>query len=178
MYRERREKSPGAFCFWTPHVKAIELYYSRGLDVLAGKIRALSPSIEMLPSFGFSEWKNIVADIKQQPDDTRIVIFGHSMGANQAAAAAAELGKRTVDLIAAFDPTIWYPVENLGANVGRALWFRGTDLFSPFGHGRLKAGADFKGKLERFDIGERHENIDDNEDLHTIVLDAVRELSV
>lgn len=145
--------------------------------MLAEKIRALGSNIEMLPSFGFSEWKSIVADIKKQPDDARIVIFGHSMGANQAAAAAAELGKRAVDLIAAFDPTIWYPVEDLGANVGRALWFRGTNIFSPFGHGRLKAGVDFKGELERFDIGERHENIDDNEDLHAIVLDAVRKLS-
>ena len=154
------------------------LYYSRGLDVLAKKIRALDSNIEMLPSFGFSEWKRIVADIKRQPRETKIVIFGHSMGANQAAAAAAALGERRVGLIAAFDPTIWYPVENLGANVGRALWFRGTSIFSPFGHGRLKAGADFKGKLERFDVGERHENIDDNEDLHRIVLAAVKELSI
>lgn len=152
------------------------LYYSRGLDVLAEKIRALDPNIEMLPSFGFGEWKSIVADIKKQPNDTRIVIFGHSMGANQAAAAAATLSDRRVDLIAAFDPTIWYPVENLGANVSRALWFRGTNIFSPFGHGRLKAGADFKGKLERFDIGARHEDIDDSEKLHAIVLGAIREL--
>lgn len=151
-------------------------YYSRGLDVLAEKIRKLGTDIEVLPSFGFSQWRAIVADIKKQPDDVRIFIFGHSMGANQAAAAAAKLGRRKVDLIAAFDPTIWYPVEDLGANVGRALWFRGTSIFSPFGHGRLKAGADFKGRLERFDVSDRHENIDDNEKLHGIVLDAVRTL--
>ncbi|HWK88182.1 MAG TPA: hypothetical protein VNQ34_11840 [Xanthobacteraceae bacterium] len=152
------------------------LYYSRGLDVLAEKISKLDANIEMLPGFGFSQWRNIVTDIRKQPDDTRIVIFGHSMGANQAVAAAAKLGRRRVDLIAAFDPTIWYPVKDLGANVGHALWFRGTNIFSPFGHGRLKAGADFKGKLERFDVSDRHENIDDNEKLHAIVLGAIRAL--
>ena len=154
------------------------LYYSRGLDVLAAKLRKLSREIEVPPSFGFSQWRKIVADIKKQPDETRIFISGHSMGANQAAAAAAMLGKRKVDLIAAFDPTIWYPVEDLGANVANALWFRGTNVFSPFGHGRLKAGAGFRGKLERFDIGARHENIADSEKLHSIVLDAVRALIV
>jgi pimeloyl-ACP methyl ester carboxylesterase len=151
-------------------------YYSGGLDALAKKIRALDPGIEMLPTFGFSEWRRIVADIKKQPEETRIVVYGHSMGANQAAAAAAALGERTVDLVAAFDPTIWYPVEDLGANVRRAFWFRGTNMFSPFGHGRLKAGASFKGKLEKFETGDRHENIDDNEKLHAIVLDAIRAL--
>jgi alpha-beta hydrolase superfamily lysophospholipase len=154
------------------------LYYSRGLDVLAEKLRKLDPDVAVPPSFGFSEWRTIVGDIKKQSGETRIVIFGHSMGANQALTAAAALGKHTVDLVAAFDPTIWYPVEALGANVARALWFRGTNIFSPFGHGRLKAGAGFKGKLERFDVSNRHENIDDNERLHAIVLDAVRALLV
>ena len=152
------------------------LYYSRGLDVLAAKLRKLDSDVEVLPGFGFSRWRRIVADIRKQPDDTRIVIFGHSMGANLATAAAARLGTRKVALIAAFDPTVWYPVEDLGANVGRALWFRGTNGFSPFGHGRLKAGAGFTGRLERFDVRDRHENIDDSERLHAIVLDAVHAL--
>jgi pimeloyl-ACP methyl ester carboxylesterase len=154
------------------------LYYSRGLDVLAEKLRKLDPNVEVPPSFGFSQWRAIVADIGKQPNETRVVIFGHSMGANQALAAAVALGKRRVDLIAAFDPTMWYPVEALGANVARALWFRGTSILSPFGHGRLKAGAGFNGKLERFDVSDRHETIDDNEKLHAIVLDAVRALLV
>jgi pimeloyl-ACP methyl ester carboxylesterase len=152
------------------------LYYSRGLDVLAEKLRNLDSNIEVPPSFGFTQWRAIVADVQKQPGETRIVIYGHSMGANQALAAAARLGKRGVDLIAAFDPTIWYPIEDLGANVVRAVWFRGTNILSPFGHGRLKAGMDFRGKLERFDLSDRHENIDDNERSHGIVLDAVRAL--
>lgn len=152
------------------------LYYSGGLDVLAKKLGALGPNVETSPAFGWSQWKKIVAGVKKQPEETRIVIYGHSMGANQAAAAAAALGNRAVDLIAAFDPTIWYSVCDLGPNVQRAIWFHGTNIFSPFGHGRLKAGAGFKDRLEKIDIGDRHENIDDNESLHAVVLDAVRAL--
>ncbi len=153
------------------------LYYSGGMDVLARKIRALGSNIEMLPTFGFSEWKKIAKDILQQPKETRVVIYGHSMGANQTTAAAAALNGRGVDLIAAFDPTIWYPTADLGANVKHAISFHGTNFFSPVGHGKLKAGPEFRGKLEKFDIGDRHEIIDDNEKLHEIVLDAVRALS-
>jgi hypothetical protein len=152
------------------------LYYSGGMDVLAGKIRALGANVEMLPTFGFSEWKKIANDIQKQPSETKIVIYGHSMGANQITAAANALGSRRVDLIAAFDPTIWYPTNDVGANVQRAIWFHGNSFFSPVGHGRLKAGAGFKGKIEKYDIGERHEIIDDNEQTHAIVLDAVRAL--
>lgn len=152
------------------------LYYSGGLDVLANELRRLGPAVEVLPTFGWSQWKEIVADVREQPAGTKIVICGHSMGANQAAAAAAALKGRAVDLIAAFDPTIWYPTASLGANVRRALLFHGTSLLSPFGHGLLKSAADFAGKLERFDVGDRHEKIDDNEDLHAIVLGAVRAL--
>ncbi|SRR5579885_737166 len=152
-------------------------YYSAGLDVLGKKIRALGPHIEVLPTFGFSEWKKIVDDAKRKPQETRIVIYGHSMGANLAAAAAKALAPRPVDLLVAFDPTVWYPVETLGANIRRAIWAHGTNVFSPFGHGRVSPGAGFRGEFKRIDVGDRHELIDDNEKLHAIVLEAVRALA-
>ncbi len=152
------------------------LNYSAGLDVLAEGIRALGQNVSVLPAFGWSEWKKIVSDIRKQLESTRIVICGHSMGANQTAAVAAALGDSAVDLVAAFDPTIWYPVRDLGANVKRAICFHSTNVFSPFGHGKLKPGADFHGRLETFDTNDRHENVDDNLRLHAITIDAVREL--
>ena len=152
------------------------LNYSGGLDVLAESIRALGSNVSVPPTFDWSKWRKIVSDIRKQPDDTRIVICGHSMGANQAAAVAAALDNRPVDLIAAFDPTMWYPVHDLGANVKRAICFHSTNVFSPFGHGKLRAGADFQGRLETIDSDDRHENIDDNLSLHRITIDAVQEL--
>jgi alpha-beta hydrolase superfamily lysophospholipase len=151
-------------------------YYSGGLDVLAKKIRALGANYEVLPTFSFSEWRKIAKDIRRQPDETKIVIYGHSMGANLTTAAASR-AKRRVDLVVAFDPTVWYPIDDLGANVQHAISFHGTSAFSLVGHGRLKGGDGFKGKLEKLSVGDRHEVIDDNEKLHAVVLDAVRTLA-
>ncbi len=91
-------------------------YYSAGLDVLAGKLRSISPDVEVLPTFGWSEWKNIVRHIKKQPADVKIVIAGHSMGANQVTAIAKALPAREVTLIAAFDPTVWFPIRPITKN--------------------------------------------------------------
>lgn len=151
------------------------LYYSGGMDTLAKKIRALGANFEVPPTFGFGQWRAIARDIRAQPDETRIAIYGHSMGANLAPAAAAR-AKRRVDLVVAFDPTVWYPVAEIGANVARAISFHGTSFVSLVGHGELKAGAGFKGRIEKFKTADRHEVIDDNEKLHAIVLDAVRAL--
>jgi hypothetical protein len=87
------------------------------------------------------------------------------------------VGERRIDLIVAFDPTVWYPTEALGANVKRAISFRGTNILSPVGHGTLRAGSGFAGKLERFDVPDRHEIIDDNEDLHATVIEVVSALA-
>jgi pimeloyl-ACP methyl ester carboxylesterase len=152
------------------------LNYSGGLDVLANKIRALGENFEVPPTFGFGQWRKIADDIRRQPDTTRVVIYGHSMGANLATSAARR-AKRRVDLLVAFDPTVWYPIAELGANVARAVSFQGTSFLSVVGHGALRAGSGFEGKLEKLNVADRHELIDDNEELHAFVLDAVRALT-
>lgn len=149
------------------------LYYSAGLDVLADKLRSIGSHVEVLPTFGWSEWRNIVRDMKKQPADAKIILAGHSMGANQLTAITNALPAREVALIAAFDPTVWFPIQPIGSNVKQALWFRSTSFLSPAGHGRLKTGTDFSGRMERFDSTDRHENIDDNSDFHEIVVRAV-----
>jgi alpha-beta hydrolase superfamily lysophospholipase len=150
-------------------------YYSAGLDVLGRKLREIAPTIQVLPTFGFSEWKKIAADIERQSSDTRIVVYGHSMGANLCTFVAASVNK-PVDLIAAFDPTVWYPRKRIGRNVRHVIWFRGCSLLSIAGHGDLKVKSNYMGKFDRYDIRRRHETIDDNQDLHRIVIQAVRKL--
>lgn len=152
------------------------IYYSAGLDALGKKLAGIGPRVQVLPTFGFSEWRKIVQDIKEQPSDTRIVIYGHSMGANHCTAVAAGVRGRRIDLIAAFDPTFWYPCKRVGANVHRVVWFRGKSLLSVAGHGRIKASSKFTGKLDRYDVQQRHEIIDDNPELHEIVISAVEKL--
>ncbi len=151
-------------------------YYSAGLDVLAEKLSSLSSQVEVIPAFGWSEWKKIVRDVESQPKDTRIVAYGHSMGANQLAAVASKLSDRTIHLLAAFDPTFWYPMRSIKKNVNHVIWFRGTSLLSIAGHGRIKVDKTFRGLLERVDVNQRHEKIDDNIALHEKVISSVRKL--
>jgi hypothetical protein len=152
------------------------LYYSAGLDVLANKLRAIGQQVEVLPTLDWSKWRKIVRNIKRHPPETRIVIYGHSMGANKLTAVSNALGTRRVDIIAAFDPTIWYPIRQVGPNVKHVIWFRGKNLFSIAGHGQLKRGPNFNGKFEKFDARDRHEKIDDSKEFHTTVVRAVTSL--
>ena len=152
------------------------LYYSAGLDVLADKLRAIGPQVEVSPTFDWSQWRKIVRAVKQLPPETRVVIYGHSMGANKLTAVSRALGNRTIDIIAAFDPTIWYPIRRVGANVERVIWFRGKNSFSIAGHGRLKPSSKFNGRFEKYDARDRHEKVDDNREFHEKVVFAVSSL--
>lgn len=151
-------------------------YYSAGLDALGKKLEKIGPRIQVLPTFGFSEWRKIAKDIQRQSQDTRIVIYGHSMGANHCMAVASVVKGRRIDLIAAFDPTLWYPRKRVGANVQHLIWFRGKSLFSIAGHGNIKANSRFVGRFDRYDVRQKHEKIDDNPELHEIVISTVKKL--
>jgi alpha-beta hydrolase superfamily lysophospholipase len=152
------------------------LYYSAGLDVLANKLRAIGPKVEVFPTRDWSQWRKIVREIKQLPSGSRVVIYGHSMGANKLTDVSSSLGSKTVDLIAAFDPTIWYPIRRVGPNVEHVIWFQGKNFFSIAGHGKLKPSSKFSGKFEKFETRGRHEKIDDNEEFHKTVVCAVTSL--
>lgn len=56
------------------------------------------------------------------------------------------------------------------------IWFRGKNLFSIAGHGRLKLDSKFIGRFETFDARDRHEKIDDNKEFHEKVVFAVASL--
>jgi alpha-beta hydrolase superfamily lysophospholipase len=152
------------------------LYYSAGLDVLANKLRGIGQQVVVSPTLDWSQWRKIVRDIKQHPVETRIVIYGHSMGANKLTAVSNALGTRRVDIVVAFDPTIWYPIPRVGPNVKHVIWFRGKNLFSVAGHGQLKLSSDFNGKFEKFDTRDRHDKIDDSKEFHKTVIHAVTSL--
>src|SRR5581483_2224452 len=145
--------------------------YSAGMDVLAAKLRAAGA--EDGGMYGWTEWRSVVAKIQAVPLGKLIMIYGHSMGANQAAACAAAM-KCSVALIAGYDPTVWYACPALGPNVKRAICFHGTNIASLVGHEKYSALT----KATRLDIvntNDLHQNIDDDNGLHGITLRAVRE---
>lgn len=149
------------------------LYYSRGLDVLGEKLKNCELDIDVLPTFGWNEWKKIVRDINHLTSDVKVVIYGHSMGANLTTRIAHALKDRPISLIAAFDPTIWYPSYAVGANVSSLIWFHGISRLSIAGHGQIRLKEDFEGTYKKINVPQRHEIIDDNAALHEIVLNAV-----
>lgn len=59
------------------------MYYSAGLDILADKLRAIGPQIEVSPTISWSQWRKIVRAVKKLSPETHIVIYGNSMGANK-----------------------------------------------------------------------------------------------
>lgn len=147
--------------------------YSAGMDVLAAKLRAAGA--EDGGMYGWTEWRSVVAKIQAVPLGKLIMIYGHSMGANQAAACAAAM-KCSVALIAGYDPTVWYACPALGPNVKRAICFHGTNWANIVGHQLYRVADPKATKLEEYDTSTIHQNIDDEARLHGITVQAAREI--
>lgn len=107
----------------------------------------------------------------------RLVLIGHSMGADAALKVAVRLqaSRVTLPLVICFDPTSFRLVFGppaVPANVVRALCF--YQKISPLGRGMLKAAPGFKGALIQERVATIHSAVDDDPALHARVLDEVR----
>lgn len=147
--------------------------FSSGMNVLASQLRKIGAVVPDV--YRWTQWRDIVSDIEKTPADAKIIIAGHSMGAN-AATWIAEATRRQISLIAAYDPTIWAEVTPLGRNVAKAINFHGVSWFSLVGHAQLSVSAGFKGELKTFNTSDRHEIIDDDNGLHAITVAEVKKL--
>lgn len=145
--------------------------FSSGMDVLAAKLETAGVLVDDV--YDWSKWRNIVEDIEKCVDGTKFIVCGHSMGGN-ASTWIAEATKRRISLLATYDPTIWSSISPLGANVDKAINFRGTNWFNIFGHSNLYIGPEFSGKLTTIPTAVLHHMIDDDSGLHAQVLNAVK----
>jgi len=149
--------------------------FSTGIDVLGEKLKKLGVAVRATK--GWTEWTQHVDDIKAQPAKTRIVLIGHSMGANATTWIAQALPAREIALIGAFDCEYKSaPPVPLGANVKKAVCFYGTNWWNPIGHGQLKAGAGFTGALQNIPTNLTHADIDDDAGMHGVIVAAVKSL--
>lgn len=146
--------------------------YSAGLDVLAKKLAAVT-DVSVARMFGWTEWRTIVSAIQPRPANEGQVIIGHSMGANSAPSVAASF-KRSVALVVGFDPTIWSYTPYVPVNVHKAICFHGTNWTNIVGHQLYEVVDPKKTKLEKYDTATLHQNIDDENFFHEIVVDAVK----
>lgn len=86
--------------------------------VCAGLKREL-PELVVRDTLGFTQWRTIQEQIKNQPSNTKSVVIGHSMGASSATYPTDEAH---VDLVVCYDCAGQAPV-GVAKNCGRLLDF-------------------------------------------------------
>ncbi len=123
--------------------------FSRGIDRMAENMRARGFDA---PNFSYKYWKPVAEDIVARAGRKKVsypvIIFGHSLGANESSKFANYLGSRgvKVSLVVAFDPV---ETGHVGKNIGEVVNYylpkKRTD-------NRIYAKDGFDGTLENIDV--------------------------
>ena len=145
--------------------------WSAGIeDVLARAIRKI-PGVQCPPTRGYMQWREIVEDIKNTPNDKHVVI-GHSMGA---ASATYVTDYVPVDLVVLYDLAGQAP-SKLGKNTGRAIDIYDTipDMVPEW---RVQAVKGHEKKIARWYSQHGHTGQDDSMQLANRVVDEVRKIA-
>jgi hypothetical protein len=149
--------------------------FSTGMDAMAEQLQSKGIKAEAI---GHLEWRSTVSKIVDErtaDGSGRIVLVGHSQGANNVINMARELGKHNipVDLLITLAPFLQDPVPS---NVVRAInYFQSPGWGSP-----LTADPGFKGELSNInmksDSGILHINIDKDAKVQAQVVGAIAAL--
>jgi pimeloyl-ACP methyl ester carboxylesterase len=151
------------------------LGYSLGLDVLRDKLRArgieASTHVEgvLIPH---TNVRSLAAQaIEAARAGRRLMLLGHSMGADAAVKIAARLERKNfaVDLLIGFDPTK-FACPLVPRNVKRALCYYQKEFGDYLGRGRFHPGAEFAGECLNERVPFRHKKMDDAPEMHERVL--------
>ncbi len=146
--------------------------FSTGLDSMADELRSKGIKAEAM---GHLTWRSTVSKIvaeRAAGSQTRLVLVGHSQGANNVIDMARELEPQNiqVDLLITLAPFMQDPIPS---NVVRALnYYQAGGWGAP-----LTADAGFKGELSNIDLGSDlgifHINIDKNSKVQAEVVGAI-----
>lgn len=131
--------------------------WSGGMEyVLASNIRDLKTVI-CPPTRSFTQWRDIVEEIKKQPKGSKTVVIGHSMGA---ASATFVTDYVSVDLLILYDLAGNAP-SRIGKNTGRCIDIYDTiwDLVPEY---RVQAVTGHEKKIERWTSQYGHTGQDDS----------------
>jgi hypothetical protein len=153
--------------------------YSLGLDVLRDRLRSLGIDATTHVEGVFIPYTNVpflTAKAREAARaGNRIVLIGHSMGADAAAKIACRLEAENipVELLIGLDPTR-FGCPAVPANVKRALcFFQKEELL---GRGNFSGSESFRGQLlnERVSVG--HKEMDDSLEVRERILAEARKL--
>jgi len=146
--------------------------FSTGLDTMADRLKAQGIDVEVS---GHVEWSNVVKKILRERSagpPRRLVLVGHSQGANNVIDVARALQSHgvAVDLLVTISP-FWQ--KTVPANVVRAI-----DYYQAPGWGQpLEADSDFHGKIDNVnlvgDLAVSHITMDKNQKIQA---EIVREI--
>jgi hypothetical protein len=142
--------------------------WSGGMEyVLANKIRGL-PNVICPPTRSFTQWREIVEEIKKQPKGSRTVVIGHSMGA---ASATYVTDHVYVDLLILYD-LAGNPPSRLGRNTGQCIdiYDVAWDMVPEW---RVSGSA----KIDRWTTNYGHTGQDDSVALASKVIEEVKKLA-
>ena len=138
---------------------------SIGMVSLASRIAALGVTVTT------HAWKYpdlIVQSVHALPAIERIAIIGYSLGAN-ATTWISNSVKRNINLIVAYDPSLWAEIQPAGQNVERLLLYHNNASSNIFGKARILGPH-----VETTEISMSHFLVDYNEDLHLKTLAGIR----
>jgi pimeloyl-ACP methyl ester carboxylesterase len=155
--------------------------YSLGLDVLRDKLIAAgveaSSHVEgvVLPHTNVPHIATLAIEAARA--GSKILLLGHSMGADAAVKIAERLRdeKLSVDLLFGLDPTK-FACPRVPANVARAICFYQKEFGDYLGRGRFRPARDFAGECLNERVPYGHKVMDDAAELHERVLAEVRKL--
>lgn len=141
---------------------------SPGMVTLANRIKALGGTV--VTRHPWRRYGDVVSGIRRLPADQRIVVIGYSLGANATTWVSNAVPKRTIDLMVAYDPSIWAVVQPAGRNVKRMLLYHNNGP-APWGHARI-AGP----QVETTETWLPHLGVDLSAKLHAKTLAALRKV--
>lgn len=139
-------------------------------DYVAMNLRKLG-GVHVATTRGFTQWREIVAEIGNLPKGSKVATIGHSMGA---ASATYVTDYRKVDLVVCYDCAGQAP-SYIAGNTGKLLdfWDRAFALVPKF---RPKAEAGHKQKIQVTETRDGHTGQPHDPKLLRIVTDEIIKL--
>jgi hypothetical protein len=165
-----------AFYLSTAEAKNVQVYMmygqgglvtSRGFLSLSRQIRRLDRTRVHIELLNWRWWANVPGKVQRDGRSKEIIVIGFSLGANATTWISNQLLWRRINLMVAYDPSIYAPTRPALLNVSRMLVYHNNGP-SVFGHAYIRGF-----NVETYEVNMPHLQVENNQELHNITLDAV-----
>ena len=144
---------------------------SRGIVSLQEELSVIPNTIVALP-LAQHNWRDGVKLIKQQKPETKIIVIGYSLGANNATYVAKNV--KHVDELIAIQASMWGQATSLGENVDKAIEIYNPKFWRTAGLGAKRLVGIHFSYIANSDS---HFYADDDPEVHNFVFNEVKKLT-